>query len=288
MRSNAHRRLPRRGRRSRIAAFLERAVASLERAFDPRQRRLGRRAEVPAADDDRVPAAALGRDGRRAGARDGAPHASTDGRRRHPRPAGRRLSPLRDRRDLARAALREDALRQRPAGARLPPRLAGDGRAALPRRGARHARIHGARPAPATTARSRRARTPTPTAWKARRTSGRPTEIRAVLGDGRRASSWRAYGVDRRTATGSTRTSCRASSAARRRGGWSSGSRPAARDAAWRSASQRPQPARDDKVLAAWNGLAIAAFAEASRAFAGPEAGSVPRRRRGGGRDPAR
>ena len=30
----------------------------------------------------------------------------------------------------------------------------------------------------------------------------------------------------------------------------------------------RPQPARDDKVLAAWNGLAIAAFADASRSLA--------------------
>ena len=72
-------------------------------------------------------------DGRRGDAR-------RDARRRHLRPARRRLRPLLGRRRLARPPLREDALRQRPAraaptctaaGARpraLPPRLRGDAR----------------------------------------------------------------------------------------------------------------------------------------------------------------
>jgi uncharacterized protein YyaL (SSP411 family) len=34
--------------------------------------------------------------------------------------------------------------------------------------------------------------------------------------------------------------------------------------------AQRPQPGRDDKVVAAWNGLAVAAFAEAAMVFAEP------------------
>ena len=49
--------------------------------------------------------------------------ARRDGRRRHARPARRRLPPLRDRRGLARAALRADALRQRPARPGLPARV---------------------------------------------------------------------------------------------------------------------------------------------------------------------
>jgi uncharacterized protein YyaL (SSP411 family) len=37
-----------------------------------------------------------------------------------------------------------------------------------------------------------------------------------------------------------------------------------------RHRDRRPQPARDDKVLASWNGLALAAFADAGRALAEP------------------
>ena len=89
------------------------------------QRRLGPRAQVPAADDDRVPAPPAPRDRRRPAACDRAPIARRDGRRRDPRPARWRLPSLLDRRRVARSAFRADALRQRPAGAGLRARLAG-------------------------------------------------------------------------------------------------------------------------------------------------------------------
>ena len=77
-------------------------------------RRLGAGAEVPERARAGVPAPAR----RRAVARDGDEDARRDGRRRDVRPARRRLPPLLGRRPLARAALREDALRQRPARGR--------------------------------------------------------------------------------------------------------------------------------------------------------------------------
>ena len=109
-----------------------------------RQRRLGRAAQVPAGLGHRVPAGA-----RRAA--DGAADAALDGRRRHLRPGRRRLLALQRRRALDGPALREDALRQRAARARLPARLPGQRRraAAAHRRGdarlgpARDARARG-------------------------------------------------------------------------------------------------------------------------------------------------
>ena len=64
---------------------------------------------------------------KRTGARDALAmaemHPAQDGRGRHVRPGRRRLPPLFHRRRLAGAPLREDALRQRPPGPRLPRRL---------------------------------------------------------------------------------------------------------------------------------------------------------------------
>ena len=70
-----------------------------------------------------------------------------DDGRRHLRPARRRLRPLLGRRGLARPPLREDALRQRPAGPRLPARLAGARPRALPPRLRGDARLDAARDA---------------------------------------------------------------------------------------------------------------------------------------------
>ena len=108
-------------------APLDAAVEALREPYDAAQRRLRRRAEVPARVGDRVPAAPR-RD------RDDRPHAARDGARRHVRPGRRRLRALLGRRPLAGPPLREDALRQRAARPRLPARLAGDRRAAVPAR----------------------------------------------------------------------------------------------------------------------------------------------------------
>ena len=119
---------PRRQRSPR----LERATdvrAPLGRGLDapspvrPGARRVRRRSEVPAVRDARAPASPPRGLERPRSARDGPADPRPDGRGRHLRPARRRLPPLRSRHDLARAALREDALRQRTPRLRVPPRV---------------------------------------------------------------------------------------------------------------------------------------------------------------------
>jgi hypothetical protein len=51
-----------------------------------------------------------------------------------------------------------------------------------------------------------------------------------------------------------------------------------AREVLFAARQKRPQPARDDKVLSAWNGLAIAAFADAAAAFDEPRLADVAAR----------
>ena len=126
---------------------LGQAFEGLRGAFDAHLGRVRGRAQVPPADDARVPAPLpparlLG------GAGHGPADPGPDGRRRHLRPARRRLPPLLDRRALAGPALREDAVRQRPAGPPLHPRLAGHRRGPLPGGGRPHRRLPAARAAP--------------------------------------------------------------------------------------------------------------------------------------------
>ena len=109
---------------------------------------MGRPDEVPPADGPGVPAPPRGVR-RRPLAAAGPPHAGPDGGRGNPRPAGWRVQPLRHGAHLAGAPLREDALRQRPARAHLPARLAADRQSGRPGRGPLHARLRGARDDPA-------------------------------------------------------------------------------------------------------------------------------------------
>ena len=108
-------------------------------------RRLWRRAEVPASGGVPLPAALLGAHRERGGARNGAGDAECNGARRNPRPPRRRLSPLRDRCALARAALREDAVRPGAARGGVPGGVPGLRRGALRRRGARNPGLRFAR-----------------------------------------------------------------------------------------------------------------------------------------------
>ena len=166
---------------------------------------------------------------------------STGWRGRDVRPRRRRLPPLLGRRAVARAALREDALRQRAARPRLSARVARDRRGRAT--GAiveqtidymlRELRLDGGGFASAQDADTDGVEGLTFT-WE-------PDEVAAR---GRAAAAVRARPLHHPRRALSERARARCS----------------------RAREQRPQPQRDDKAIAAWNGLMLAALAEAGAA----------------------
>ena len=136
--------------------LLDEAVETLRGQFDAQLGRLRDRAEVPARVRRRVPVAP-----RRVRPR--ARHARRDGGRRDVRPRRRRLPPLLRRPAVARAALREDALRQRAAGPAVSARVGRDRDDAYRASSSRRSSTCCAS-SRSTAAASRRRRTPTPTA----------------------------------------------------------------------------------------------------------------------------
>ena len=124
------------------------AVERIRCAVRPAVRRLRRRAEVPAGDDADVPALPSGaRPGAR-DARDDHGVARRHGRRRDVRPGRRWVPPVLGRRVLARAPLREDALRPGAAPTGVPARMADHPRAAVSARRRGDHRLRAARPPP--------------------------------------------------------------------------------------------------------------------------------------------
>ena len=182
-------------------------------------------------------------------------------------------------RGVGRAALREDALRQRAAAAGLPALVAGERVAAGRAGGARDRRLPAPRPADRRRRVSPRA-LDADTVLEGRSAEGAtyvwtPGQLREVLGDDDGAWAAGAAGCH---GGGHLR--------ARRVDAAAAGAIPTTREVALEARqplhaarARRPQPARDDKVVAAWNGLAIAALAEA---------GTLLDRSRRGSRRPSR
>ncbi len=122
-------------------------ASTLERAERAIARTSSRRSAASARRRSSRPSSALElllRRGVARGAGDGHPHARRDGARGDVRRRRRRLPSLLGRRALARAALREDAVRQRAARLHVPPRGGRDGRGTIRRRRDAHARLRGA------------------------------------------------------------------------------------------------------------------------------------------------
>ena len=202
----------------------------------------------------------------------GRPDARRDGGRRHPRPARGRLRALRRRPGLGGAALREDALRQRPAALGL--RALGAAATTTPTRPGSLA----ASPTSCSPSWAPR-RVPSPPRW-----TRTPRARRAPSTSGRRTSSSRcsvpttAPGrptlltvTERGTFEGGTSTlQLREQPDDRQR--WES-----CRERLLEARATRVRPDRDDKVVAAWNGLAISGLVDAGTLLGDP----VVRRGRG-------
>ena len=186
------------------------------------------------------------------------------------RPGRRRLLPLRGRRDLDRAALREDAVRQRAARARVPARLAG------------HAARSGCAEVCCETL-----------DWALREMRGPEGGFCSALDADSEGVEGKFYVWTRRElreALGRagrrrrSRTSARPRRQLRARHAtcWRRAAPPGAarrdpRSACYEAASERVRPGLDDKRLTAWNALMVSALAEAGAAL------ERERLRRGGG-----